>query len=70
MADWYLANIELNRTLNVFPHTIAPTFLNDSVIGADIADGDNTQKIVYFGAPDYYLGMSFLQVPLIFYWVL
>lgn len=58
MTDWYLANIELNRTLSVFLHTIAPTLLNDSVIGADIGDGDNLQKIVYFGAPEYYLGMS------------
>ncbi|VVC86157.1 unnamed protein product [Leptidea sinapis] len=56
MSEWYLVNIEYNRTLNIFPITIAPTVLNDSVIGADLASSDGGQKVVYFGAPDYYLG--------------
>ncbi|XP_045509429.1 laminin subunit alpha [Colias croceus] len=57
MSDWYLVNVEANRTLNIFPITVAPTVLNDSVIGAElVSNEDGTQKVVYFGAPDYYLG--------------
>ncbi|XP_046976709.1 laminin subunit alpha [Vanessa cardui] len=57
MNDWYLVNVEANRTLNIFPITVPPTVLNDSVIGADLASNDDgAQKVVYFGAPDYYLG--------------
>ncbi|XP_049885179.1 laminin subunit alpha [Pectinophora gossypiella] len=55
MTDWYLANIEVNRTLNIFPHS-TPSLLNDTVIGAELGDSDENQKIVYFGAPDYYFG--------------
>lgn len=58
MSDWYLVNIEANRTLNIFPISVPPTVLNDSVIGADVASNDGTQKVVYFGAPDYYLGKT------------
>ncbi|CAK1588443.1 unnamed protein product [Parnassius mnemosyne] len=57
MSDWYLVNIEVNRTLNIFPHTIAPSILNDTVIGAELVSSDeHDQKVVYFGAPEYYLG--------------
>ena len=56
MTDWYLVNIESNRTLNIFPIPVSPTVLNESVIGADVASDDGTQRVVYFGAPDYYLG--------------
>lgn len=59
MSDWYLVNIETNRTLNIFPLTISPNILNDSVIGAELAGNeDDVQKVVYFGAPNYYLGKS------------
>lgn len=57
MSDWYLVNIEINRTLNIFPHTIAPSILNETVIGAELVSSDeHDQKVVYFGAPEYYLG--------------
>lgn len=56
MIDWYLANVEANRTLNIFPITVPPTLLNDSVIEAELAGSDDSQKVVYFGAPEYYLG--------------
>ncbi|XP_034839290.1 laminin subunit alpha [Maniola hyperantus] len=57
MSDWYLVNMETSRTLNIYPLTISPNVLNDSVIGADLASNeDGLQKVVYFGAPNYYLG--------------
>ncbi|KAJ8736784.1 hypothetical protein PYW07_000055 [Mythimna separata] len=56
MSDWYLVNVEANKTLNIFPRTLAPVMVNDSVITADLVGDDSGQKVVYFGAPDYYLG--------------
>ncbi|XP_032527888.2 laminin subunit alpha [Danaus plexippus] len=57
MSDWYLANIEANRTLSIFRLGIDPTLFNDSVISADLSGSEeDSQKVVYFGAPDYYLG--------------
>ncbi|XP_045458049.1 laminin subunit alpha [Melitaea cinxia] len=56
MIDWYLANVEANRSLNIYPIAVPPTLLNDSVIGAELASSDDSQKVVYFGAPEYYLG--------------
>ena len=59
MSDWYLVNVDANRTLNIFPRTLGPVMVNDSVITADLVGDDSGQKVVYFGAPDYYLGKSF-----------
>ncbi|XP_049703370.2 laminin subunit alpha [Helicoverpa armigera] len=56
MGDWYLVNVEANRTLNIFPRTLPPVMRNDSTITADLVGDDSGQKVVYFGAPDYYLG--------------
>lgn len=57
MEDWYLANIEENSTtLNVFPHSQPPSSLNSSVIGADGLTDEGSSKVIYFGAPNYYLG--------------
>ncbi|KAI5640965.1 laminin B (Domain IV) domain-containing protein [Phthorimaea operculella] len=55
MTDWYLANVEVNRTLNIFPINQVPAEVNEKVIGAELPES-NGEKIVYFGAPDYYLG--------------
>ncbi|KAJ8738019.1 hypothetical protein PYW08_000614 [Mythimna loreyi] len=56
MSDWYLVNVEANKTLNIFPRNLGPVMVNDSVITADLVGDDSGQKVVYFGAPDYYLG--------------
>lgn len=55
MSDWYLVNVEANRTLNIFPRG-NPISVNESVITADLIGDDSGQKVVYFGAPEYYLG--------------
>lgn len=61
MTDWKLVNIvKANRTLNAFPQTAALTMLNETVIGADLGDTHDSEKIAYFGAPDYYCGKIFI----------
>ncbi|XP_060809379.1 laminin subunit alpha [Amyelois transitella] len=56
MSDWYLANIEVNRTLNIFPHPDLPIMQNDSTIEVDFQSLTSEPKVLYFGAPQYYLG--------------
>ncbi|KAM3968484.1 laminin subunit alpha [Aphomia sociella] len=57
MTDWYLANIETNRTLNVFPLALDPAQINDTAIQANLlGTGEDSPKVLYFGAPQYYLG--------------
>lgn len=63
MTDWKLVNIvKANRTLNVFPQATALTMLNETVIGADLGDSDASEKISYFGAPEYYCGEIFIKL--------
>ncbi|KAL0902126.1 hypothetical protein ABMA27_000070 [Loxostege sticticalis] len=52
MADWSLVSIESNRTLTVSPYEPAPTVYNESTIEAQLSGN----KVVYFSAPEYYLG--------------
>lgn len=67
MADWYLANIDVNRTLNVFPHALPPIAVNETTLQADLQGlDDGTPQIVYFGAPQYYLG-EYIYYPLMKY---
>lgn len=56
MGDWYLVNVDANRTLSITPRTLGPAMINDSMITADLVGDDSGQKVVYFGAPDHYLG--------------
>ncbi|KAI8431212.1 hypothetical protein MSG28_001250 [Choristoneura fumiferana] len=56
MLYWHLVNVEANRTLNVFPHSSPPSQVNDTIIGVEMSGDRENQKVVYFGAPDYYLG--------------
>ncbi|KAH9634640.1 hypothetical protein HF086_000612 [Spodoptera exigua] len=46
MSDWYLVNVEANRTLNIFPRG-NPISVNESVITADLIGDDSGQKVVY-----------------------
>lgn len=62
MDSWYLVNVDANKTLNIFPRTVSPAFVNDSVIMADLEGEDSDQKVVYFGAPDYYLGKAGMRL--------
>lgn len=59
MEDWYLFNIEVNRTINIFPHLQTPEVLSESVIRAELLVEEAEDKIVYFGAPIHYLGKLF-----------
>lgn len=56
MSNWTLVNVDANRTLTISPWTLRPMTINDSVITVDLVGDDAEQKVVYFGAPDYYLG--------------
>lgn len=56
MDGWYLANVDVNKSLNVFPSSAAFSFVNNSVVSVDFVGEQNEQNVVYFGAPEYYLG--------------
>ncbi|XP_075991137.1 laminin subunit alpha isoform X2 [Anticarsia gemmatalis] len=56
MSNWFLANVDANKTLTISPWTLPPVTVNDSVITVDLVGDEAEQKVVYFGAPDYYLG--------------
>lgn len=59
MFDWKLVNIEQEgRTFNVYLQSQPPNYLNDSVIGAELVPGESDKKVVYFGAPNHYLGKN------------
>ncbi|XP_059055423.1 laminin subunit alpha [Achroia grisella] len=57
MSDWYLSNIDSNRTINIYPLSLDPAPINDTAIQANLlGTGDDSPKVLYFGAPQYYLG--------------
>ncbi|CAB3226438.1 unnamed protein product [Arctia plantaginis] len=56
MSDWQVANVDINWTVTVSPWSLPPLMVNDSMITIDLVGDDNEQKVVYFVAPDYYLG--------------
>lgn len=56
MEDWYLVTVESNRTFNIFSLAQIPKVLNVYMIGADLMTDETTGKVVYFGAPEQFLG--------------
>ncbi|KAG6444669.1 hypothetical protein O3G_MSEX003477, partial [Manduca sexta] len=56
VASWHLVNVEANGTLNVYLREQQPILFNDTAISFSLEGEDSDTKVVYFGAPDYYLG--------------
>ncbi|XP_063394216.1 laminin subunit alpha [Cydia fagiglandana] len=56
MTGWHLVNVETNRTISVYPHTAPPSQVNDTIIGVELAIDKDHQKLVYFAAPEHFIG--------------